>query len=529
MSKKFNLLLLNCLQDKHPRTWVSFNGHKLKTILKELENDALRNQKWSKNQLNKEIASRLNCAINTIRMTLREKRKFYPIPVIEMLLKFSKNKQKFLRKITENIEYLKVNSASAKPVRAVNVLNKNLAKILGAFMADGSLSVQIIIANSQAKNLDKTKLELTKLQIPYSSGNALSRRQHYISIRANRDNFKFLNRLISSFDFPIQTHCNIELTDEYKDNVEAFIKWMKEEFNIDPTNFYKKRNAWRVVFSNKILARYLMCFFNVMPGPKTYNAQEPKIIKKSELAIRREFAKGVLMFDGCVTINKKITLSLKNEYLISSISEIWKKDKIKFGKSINKKRNEYLLFTTAENRKKELLKYFEMDTQKWKLLNWLSGDLNHPPIIKNNSILSLKKILNILRKIERCDAIFLKNYFKCSHTTIRSYLKILRDQNKIKLSNQPKYLNEYIDKDATILLKDETHKAFFKKIKERFRKYQNCARFLGIHKGTFSAWRVRKNRIPICVFKKICDVLNLDFIEISKNTEKVDREIAEII
>ncbi|MDP3066924.1 MAG: hypothetical protein Q8N08_09335 [Methanobacteriaceae archaeon] len=529
MSKKINLFLLNTSEDKHPRTWICFKGNKLKGILKELENDALKNKKWSKNQLNKKIASQLNCAINTIGTTLREERKFYPIPIIEALLKFGKNKEKILKEITENIEYLKVNSASAKPVKAVDKLNKNLAKILGAFMADGSLSVQIIIASFQPKNLDRVKHKLMKLQIPYSSGNAPSRRQYYISVRVNRSNSNSLNKLISSFTCPIQAHYNIELTDEYKDSVEAFIRWTKEEFNINPTNFYKRRNAWRVIFSNKILARYLICFFDVMPGPKTYDAYEPEIIKKSGLAIRKEFAKGVLMFDGCVTINKKMTLVLKSEYLISSISEIWKKDKIRFGKSINKKRNEYSLFTTAENKKEKLLKYFETDTQKWKLLNWLSGDLNHTPIIKNNSLLSLEKILKILRKIERCDAIFLKNYFKCSHTAIRSYLKILRDQNKIKLSNQPKQLNEYINKDATILLKDEVHKTFFKRIKEKFRKYQNCARFLGIHKGTFSAWKVRKNRIPIRVLKKICEVLNLDFIEISKNTEKVDREIAEII
>ena len=529
MSKKFNLLLLNTPQDKHPRTWICLKGDKLKNILKELEKDVLKNQKWNKNRLNKEVANRLNCAINTIGMVLREERKFYPIPIIEILLKFSKNKQKFLREITGDIEYLKVNSASAKPVKAVNESNKNLAKILGAFMADGSLSVQIIIASSQPRDLDKVRHNLTNLQIPHSFGNAPSRKQHYISIQANRNNFKFLNKLTSSFHFLIQTHYNIELTDEYKDNVEAFIRWIKDEFGINPTNFYKKRNAWRVIFSNKILARYLICFFNIVPGPKTYDACEPEIIKKSHLTIRKEFAMGVLMFDGCVTKDREISFVTKSRNLINSISEIWGKDKIKFGKSINKKRNEYLLFTLRNNKEGKLLKYFEVDTQKWKLFNWWSGDLNCSPVLKDNSTISLEKILKVLRKIKRCDAIFLKGYFRCSHSTIRTYLKVLRNQDKIRLSNKPRLLNNYIDEEANILLKNDAHKVLFKGIKKKFRKYQNCAHFLKIHKSTLSAWLVRKNRIPICILKRICNVLGFDFIEISKNTEKIDREIAEII
>lgn len=528
MSKEFNILLLNSQQDKHPRTWICLGGSKLNIILQDIKNSILKDKKWSRYRLSKEIANLLHCATNTVETTLASQRKFYPIPIIKILLKLSANKKKFSKEFIKNIEYLKVNSASAKPVKVVKKLDKNLAKILGAFMADGSLSVQIVIANSQPKDLDKIKLELTKLRISHSIGNAPSRKQYYISIQANRNNFKHLNKLISSPNLLVQTHYNIELTDEYRDNVEAFVGWIKKQFCINPTSFYKKTNAWRVIFSNKILARYLMYFFGVMPGPKAYDAYEPKIIKKSGLAIRKEFAKGVLMFDGCVNINKKILFSSKSAILANSISGIWKRDGIKFGKSINK-RHEYSLFTITENKKEKLLKYFEADTQKWKLLNWLSGDLNHTPILKYDSALSLKKTLEILRRIKRCDAIFLKNYFKCSHTTIRSYLKILKDQGKIKLSNQPEYLNKCIDENATILLKNGVHNLLFKKIKGEFGKYQNCAAFLGIHKATFSAWRIGKNRIPIKIIRKLCDVLKINFVKITRNIEKIDREVAEII
>lgn len=539
MSKRFNLLLLQQPEDIHPRTWVCLKKPKLKTIVEDLEKDILKNQGWCREKLSKEIANRLRCSHTAIKWILLGKREFYPVPIIFELLKFSENKRKFLKEVKKSIKYLKINSASAKPVRAVYKLSENSAKILGAFMADGSLSIQVVIATPYSKNLEKIKKKLIKLRIRYSTGNAPSRNQYYISIQANGNNFKLLNKIMHSFRPLTQTHYGIQLIDEYKDNVEAFTRWIREEFNITPNRFEKTKNAWRVSFSNKILARYLMRFFEVKPGPKAYSAFEPNIIKKSSLKIRKAFAKGVLMFDGCVTAEKKISFGTVSQNLFTSIKQIWKKDNIKFGQSISERKNsynprkKYVLFTlstTAKNQKEKLLKYFEPGTQKWKFLNWLCGDLNYTPILKTNSRLSLEKIMKILRKIKICDTFFLKNYFGYySYSYIRSYIKILKDQNKIRLSNHPSSISKYVSKNTTLLLKDKFHKLLFKKIREKFKKDQNCAKFLEIHKATFSAWRVRKNRIPLYILEKTCKALSLNLNKVFVNVEKTDREIVEII
>jgi len=539
MSKRFNLLLLHRPEDIHPRTWICLKNPKLKTIVGDMEKDILKNQGWCRERLSKEIANRLRCSHTTIKWVLLGKREFYPIPIIFELLKFSKNRKKILKEVKKNIEYLKVNSASAKPVRAVYKLNENSAKILGAFMADGSLSIQVVIADSCSKNLKKIEKKLTGLGIRYSTGNVPSRNQYYISIQTNGNNFKPLNKTMHSFRPLTQTHYGIELTDEYKDNVEAFTEWIKEEFNITPNRFEKRENAWRVSFSNKILSRYLMQFFEVKPGPKAYSAFEPKIIEKSNLKIRKAFARGVLMFDGCVTKEGKISFSTVSHNLFTSIKQIWKKDNIKFGQSISERidsynpRRSYTLFTlstTVENQKEKLLRYFEPGTQKWKLLNWLSGDLNCTPILKTKSSLSVRKVLKILQRIKICDTYFLKNYFGShSYTNIRCHLKILKNQGKIRLSNHPSSISKYVSKNTTLLLKNKFHKLLFKKIREKFKRDQNCAKFLEIHKATFSAWRIRKNRIPLHILEQICKALNLNFNKISKNVEKTDREIAEII
>jgi len=200
MSKRFNLLLLHRPEDIHPRTWICLRKPKLKTIVKNIEKDILKNQGWHREKLSKEIANRLHCSHTTIKWVLLGKREFYPVPIIFKLLRFSKNKRKFLKEIKKNIRDLKVNSASAKPVKAVYKLSENSAKILGAFMADGSLSIQVMIAAPYSKNLEKIKKKLTKLKIHYSTGNASSRNQHYISIQANGNNFELLNKIIPYID-----------------------------------------------------------------------------------------------------------------------------------------------------------------------------------------------------------------------------------------------------------------------------------------------------------------------------------------
>lgn len=529
MSKKFNLLLLHLPEDTHPRSWICLKSPKLSVLIRKLEKNILGYQQQCRESLSKEISRRLNCAHTTIKWILQGKRKFYPIPVILELLKFTRKRQQFLKQLETGIEYLKVNSASAKPIKAVYELNENMAKILGAFMADGSLGIQKMISARKPKDWEAIRREIKALKINYFEGEAPSRQQHYISIRLNKNNTKALTQLLDRYPLLSQTHYNIELSDAYKDNVEAFLKWIRKEFAIDPTIFKLHRNAWRAVFSNKILARYLMCFFEVKPGPKAYDAFEPSIIQRSNLKIRQAFARGVLMFDGCLNQEKKILFNTKSKKLVNSIAEIWQKDNIKFGRRVSLTRNENILFTTAENRRKKLLNYFEENTQKWKLFHWLAGDLNYTPVFQQDSPITSKKVLKILQKIKCCDAVFLQKYFKCSHRTIRIYLKILKDQRRIKLSNRPSRISEYVDKNTTVLLTKKLHNIIFKKIRGKFKNDKNFAQFLDVHKATLSAWRVRKNRIPICILREMSSILSVDSDKLYSNVEKTDREIAEII
>lgn len=535
MSKDFNLLSLHADTDIHPRSWVCLNGSQLGENVKTLIDVVQDRQKLSKNALSKFISSKFHCNINTIGRILQGNTEYYPIPILLEILKLSKSPKGILKKIHNVTEYLKVNSASAKPVKAVKRLSRNLAKILGAFMADGSLSIQVVFADFDLNDLDSLSQNLEKRGIKHTSGRVPSRNQFYVSITANKQNSPVLNELIASYSnfTKIQTHFNIELADEYRDNVDTFRKWLREEFAIQPHRFEQKKNAWRVVFSNKILARYLITFFGVTPGLKTYTASEPKIIQASSLLIRKAFARGVLMFDGCVTKNNRIILSVVSKDLLESIKEIWQKDYVQFGETFSKRRGqiEYRIFTTAENRINKLLQYFESGTQKEKLMKWLTGDLNSQPIItpKNSSFVSTHKILENLQKIKKCDSEFLQEQFKCTHTTIRIYLKILKAQGKITLSNQPNGISSYTSKTTTVLLKRGFHNLVFQRIKDQFYLNNNFANYLDVNKATLSAWKVRKSRMPLYILKEFCNVLAIDYNQALQNVVKTDREIAAII
>jgi len=524
MNIKFNLLSLNNKKlDKHPRSWICIKGKEIKEIVSEIENIIIFNNKTNRERLSKVIAKNLNCNFVSIKNLLRGNSNFYPIPIILILCKLSKREEEFKIKIHNKIEYLKVNSASSKPIKAIKELSKNLAKILGAFCADGSLSMQFIISSKEKSRLLKLK-KLKKIK------KSPSRKSYYISLQVNKNNYnEILKMSEQNREFQIQTHYNLDLTDEHKSNVEAFNKWVNEEFEIKPTTFYNKENAWRTIFSNKIIARYLISFFNILPGYKTNIINEPKIIKNSALKIRKEFAKGVLMFDGCITKNKKIMFSSSSPYLAESIKDILIKDNLKAGNLLNK-REEYIVYTFANNKQNKLLGYFEKGTKKWRLLMWLNDqNFVSEQITYKKDFYKTKNILELLKKVKLCDAEFLIKELNYSHTTVRQHLLILKNKEIIKLSNKPKKINKYVSDKTTVFLKKQFHNYLFNKILQQFYSYEKLAIFLEIHKGTLSAWKVRKNRIPLYIIKNICKSINIPFKKAIENIYETDREIAEII
>lgn len=526
MSSNFSLLSLNIKEwDKHPRTWICIGGKDIRINIEKMEREILKTKSLTREGLSGILEKSLNCNKNTMKNILRGSYLYYPIPVVIKLFELLDKNKDYKKNIENNIQYLKVNSASAKTISAPKVLSKTLAKIIGAFCADGSLSIRFVISSKNKEKLEEISKE-HKLIIK----NSQSRKEYYVAIQLNKENLEKI-KLFSKENVLLntQTHYTIELTDEHKTNVDAFNKWIFEEFNIYPTKYYHKDNAYRTIFSNKILARYLIQFFEMTPGYKCDIVDEPKIIKDSNLDIRKEFAKGVLMFDGHISKRKTILFSSISPFLAKSIKEILLKDNIKIGHFKNNRR-EYTIYTTTLNDIKKLLYYFEKKTKKWELLMWLTNSkFESNQITNEKDMLQANNILEILKKVYSCDANYLMKNLGYSHTTIRQHLLMLKFKGWIKLSNRPNKVSTNISSETGVFLKNKFHNLIFGKIIDKFKNYEEFSVFLEIHKATLSAWKVKKNKIPLKNLMEMCATLEIPYSSALKNIDETDREIAEII
>jgi len=535
MSKKFNLWLLHKLIDIHPRSWICVNGDRVNEFVYDLERTILNEKNITREKLSHIIANKLGCHFAIIKRLLQGKTEFYPIPVLLELCKLTKNGNKILSKIHSNIKYLKVNSASSKPLKSTKKLTIDLCKIIGAFMADGSLSFQLTIESKNESDLKLIENKLKILKYKFSKSYSKKRAKFFLSTNVNYENFDKLEYFIIKFSKKanIQTHYNIELMDEHKTSVEAFNNWIKKIFYILPTSFNKRGNAWRTIFSNKIVARFLITYFGIKSGYKTDIAFEPKIIRNSNIRFRCAFALGVLTFDGSSTIAGNISFDTKSKNLFDSISDILTKINIKFG--VKSAKEIYGIFTYKNNDLRKLNNLFEKSTIKWlrfkESYKKTKGDefeLRYKKFAQSK--ITFDELTRILKQIKSCDIVFLTKYFNCAHTSVIHYLKILKNNNKIKLSSQPINFNpQFVSPKTMIYLNDDFHNEIFNKIKKEFGEYQKFGKYMNIHKATLSNWKLKKSRIPLPIIKKICNILNIDHSLISYNIEEVDRRIVEVI
>lgn len=523
MSNNFNLWLLNNKDlDRHPRSWICINGKEIDKIIADIEYKIIKKNKTNREQISHKLAKTLNCNHSLIKNILRGTNTFYPLPIVVELCNLIGKFNYYRTLIEKNIEYFKVNSASAKPIKASKKVSKTLSKILGAFCADGSLSMQFVISSN---NKEKFK-EINISKVRYS----VSRKEYYVPIQINKNNYnKIINFSKKNKEFKIQTHYTIELTDEYESNVNAFEKWLFEEFKIKPYASYKRGNAYRIIFSNKILARYLIEFFEMFPGYKCTTVNEPKIIKYSPFYIRKEFAKGALMFDGCITKKRTIMFSTLSPYFSDSIKEILAADNIKVGNFKNN-REEYTVYTTSDNKIEKLLGYFEEGTKKWELLMWLSNrNFTSNQINYEKDLKETNNILKIINQVKVCDSSMLMKKLNFSHTTIRQHLLILKLKGVILLSNHPKGVNMYVSDSTMVLLREKFHNLLFNEILKKFKSYKKFSKFLEVNESRLSAWKLKKNRIPLKILKEICLSLEMPYNDALNNVYETDREIAEVI
>ena len=279
---------------------------------------------WNKENIAKVLAKRLNVSLNYTEEIIYNKRQQISFIFIIKLLNLWKN---LLDKSNRDIElkkkeiqgtfkFLKQNSGKAYHVKVVPNLNIIFSKIVGAILADGSVT---------------------------SFGNV------------------------------------IYLGEEYKENVKAFSDWIEELFCIKPIIRRDKRNnLWYVKIDNKVIKSYLTEIFCFNRGKKKYNYDFPEIIKNSNFEIRKACVKGIMIFDGVVRLKREIGLNIGSKNIRDSVFDVLIEDCLKVNK-LEKPDSTgmWRLYSIGGFNKEQYgkwLDYFVESFDKWyRIYEWING------------------------------------------------------------------------------------------------------------------------------------------------------------
>lgn len=325
--------------------------------------------------------------------SLLNKKQEIPLVAIKELFnlwvnQFKINKYKSIKrkvKLLESIDYFLINQHCSKKTKSLLYLNKSLAKIIGAFCADGS----------------------------FCDTNMISWEEEHLS------------------------------------NMQALTKWIKNCFNKELTieKSKRERNSWTIKFRSKIIARYLTTFFGFESKSKTYTTRMPKIIRNSSLDIQKAFALGALTFEGSVNNNSSVTFQVSSKKFRDDVGFILKKDglTISSNKKPNKDNHWYFSSNTLTKESKGILSYFEKKTIKWqKLKEHIFGFENRVKNVEEAKVI-LKKyyckntkqnIIDIFSAIKELKQFNIYDIIKILNIPRSTLLKYLNTLIKLKILNK---------------------------------------------------------------------------------------------
>lgn len=485
---KFNLFQLHDdREDKSPRSWLRLKGEKLLEEVRSILSEII-NKHGSLPNISKIVAERLDANPLTVENNLRciRNNKWYTsrkndvsIPLIDALLKIWDIKR-YEKKKWELIELTEFLIAyKSKPTKAVKELILELCKIAGAHAADGTLS--------------HTRFS--------KSGFA----HRWIIIERDEKAIKSLK------------------------------EWIENVFgvnvNIKKSNY---EDAFKIVIDNKVIFRYLTKILGFKTGHKIYTVSMPSVIQKSNLNMRRNFALGVLTFDGCVDIHGYVRMGLMNEKLRDSVVEVMKEDGIdvKFSRY---KRGEFVMRVFIKENDPRILNYFDGNSIKYILAKFFIDGSNAENIMELfngnvNSKINLRDVLEISRKLRVYTISTLRKCLELSHRTMRAYLRILEKAGYLEVIRPkdivtiPLVLDNIDDKTA-VMLENNYRDEFFNRVLIGSSQ-KDLARVIGVFPSVVNNWKCGRNKIQIKYLKRLLNINNkMDEKEILDSIKSLNKNI----
>lgn len=440
-SLEFDLFKLhNKKLDIGNQSWICLNGKNIPRIISELIIEVKKNNHIaSTKDLCFLISQKINSNLWSVEQVLYDHKKWVPIPILKELIRLSNNPLHYRKKIIENTSYLKCNSATSKPIKAVKRLNLTLCKLAGAHAADGNLFFEL---NLEVKNKRYCNLIVSALK-NYCKNISVINTAGRLRIKIKTDNPEKVISNINKSHASIFLRNQINLTDGYFNAVLAYKKWIKECFNFDvAVKKHSKKDAWVIDFGNKIIGRYLTVFLGFPNGEKTLTVKEPYLIANSHLKFREAFLIGFLTFEGHVPpVSNRIECISKSRKLIKSIREIL--DRLQIPIRIRKdKYGRWICNSLSLNKQKMMIArdLFEKNTEKWQRMNEKINGFRKKfislyrtkEIIKNayptksTSKIDIVHLFTILYEEKLISYSLLKQNLKVNNPTLAKYLNILR-------------------------------------------------------------------------------------------------------
>ena len=422
-------------EDQSANSWIWISGEKSRKKINRILDEIIATENLTKTQLIIDIAKKLKVSVGPLNRSIYGKADEIPIPILKELLERSISKHEYKKFFITSAT--KIFTSRRKKVNAIKEISIDLAEIMGAFAADGHLSVLVRAYSSSKDEL----LELMK------------RFNVELTIQEDRDKFFIRTSKISQEQLLQNRQENIsysfshlfEIVDAERSAVETIAQKIKEEFGISG-KIVKKKEAWSYRTYNKILTRYFR-LFGLSSGRKTETVSEPLVLKNKSLDIKLGFVRGVLTFDGTVKYSGEVYITLKNDRLPLDLSTIVSSYRIRNFVTIREPR--YTL--TIDHNNEKSLSLFIPNTKKWfRLRDYLYGfKIKVKTIAEAKNIIyesydrynrksaSFLELMEFIQKKGETTSTELTQFFKTSDGGFYSKLRIL---NRMNIVEQTDYL-----------------------------------------------------------------------------------------
>ena len=463
------------VEDRGAYSWIVVNGPGVFDTFKFLVNKIIEKPDYSSKALSEEVSKRIGCSSSMLGDILYGRTKWISLVLMRELLdifreinpsiSITKLKGSFL----DSIKFLKSAPRSTFKLKAVKGLSKELAEFCGIHAADGSLNLGISVESKDKKKVARLKSKLGKrfpeLRIS-RVGPSRGKWQvsFYVTHKTRNEILDYLNR----YNINYSVAYKLEFIDSSKSSIEYLKKIIFNLFGYQIKIKPKpgEGGGYYILFSNKIMGRYLKNIFDFPLGKKSDVVDAPGLIKKAPFAIQKAFIRGLIQFDGSVKRKGTIAFSTNSEKLLNFFLNILKKDRIRGTVWVRKRRKKELGFESSPT--KQWLSYFIEGTLKYqRLYEYIYGfkemvgsekkaikifDKAFPP--SSRSTLAFAELIKKASKLGEFTNYQILNKLNVNYRTLLFMLRILEKARIIKV-NRVKMLERIEGKRDKITFNSE--------------------------------------------------------------------------